>query len=67
MTSKDGYQWTEQDGLQKGVPTIGLIEPSEMIQDNSQIFDAIIVGSGYAALTAARDLTTSGKSYKLEY
>jgi hypothetical protein len=62
MTSRDGYQWTEQNGLQKGVPTIGLIEPSEMIRDSSQIFDAIIVGGGYTALTAARDLTISGKS-----
>lgn len=62
MTSKDGYQWTEQEGLRKGVPTIGLIQPPTNIRSKDQVFDVIIVGAGYTALTAARDATVSGKS-----
>ena len=62
MTSRDGFQWTEEDGLQQGVPSIGVIEPpTNILPDNEDKFDVIIVGAGYSALTAARDATTSGK------
>lgn len=60
--SRDGYQWTAGAGLTKGVPTIGLIEPSSNTTGQDEIYDLIVVGAGYAALTAARDATTSGMS-----
>ncbi|CZT41206.1 probable monoamine oxidase N [Rhynchosporium secalis] len=60
MNSKDGFQWTEQGGLKQGVPTIGKIQPKSNLSSTNHIFDVIIVGAGYAALTAARDCTTSG-------
>ncbi|KAH7389190.1 putative polyamine oxidase [Cadophora sp. MPI-SDFR-AT-0126] len=58
--SRDGYQWTATTGLTPGVPTIGLIEPSFNTKGQDQTYDLIIVGAGYAALTAARDATLSG-------
>jgi hypothetical protein len=66
MTSSDGYQWTESTGLVKGVPSIGVIQPSTNIQDEQAIYDVIVVGAGYCGLTAARDAALSGLSYKLE-
>jgi hypothetical protein len=60
MNSKDGYQWTEEEGLIQGVPTIGLIQPSANCTGEEIIYDIIIIGAGYTALTAARDATASG-------
>lgn len=60
MYSKDGYRWTEKEGLVQGVPTIGLIQPPSNVGNNDTVYDVIIVGAGYSALTAARDATVSG-------
>jgi hypothetical protein len=60
MNSKDGFQWTEKDELTKGIPTIGLIRPSSNTTADNAVYDVIIIGAGYTALTAARDATTSG-------
>lgn len=60
MTSQDGYQWTQENGLVKGVPSIGVITPKQQIQDATQPFDVIVVGAGYSGLTAARDAAVSG-------
>ena len=60
MTSQDGYQWTQESGLVKGVPSIGVITPKQQIQDATQPFDVIVVGAGYSGLTAARDAAVSG-------
>jgi NADPH-dependent 2,4-dienoyl-CoA reductase/sulfur reductase-like enzyme len=60
MNSKDGYQWTDREGLTKGVPTIGLIQPPSNTTGEDAIYDVIVVGAGYSALTAARDATASG-------
>jgi hypothetical protein len=61
MTSRDGYVWTEAEGLRAGVPSIGVIEPPSNLTDKTVIFDVIIVGAGYCGLTAARDATLSGE------
>jgi monoamine oxidase len=59
-TSRDGYQWTPENGLQAGIPCVGTIKPSSNIQSTEEVYDAIIIGAGYAGLTAARDLTITG-------
>jgi hypothetical protein len=61
INSRDGFQWTEEDGLKQGVPSIGVIEPPTNFSDNDDKFDVVVIGAGYSALTAARDATTSGK------
>lgn len=62
MTSRDGFQWTKDGGLVKGVPSIGVIEPSTNISHSSPAkFDVIVIGAGYAGLTAVRDATVAGK------
>lgn len=58
--SHDGFQWTKERGLEPGVPSIGVVNPSSRIQSSDQLYDAIVIGAGYAGLTAARDLTTCG-------
>ncbi|KAJ5211248.1 Flavin amine oxidase [Penicillium cf. griseofulvum] len=60
MTSRDGFQWTPETGLSQGVPSIGVISPSTNICSSSAKYDVIVVGAGYAGLTAARDLTLTG-------
>lgn len=62
MTSRDGFQWTRDGGLVQGVPSIGVVEPSTNMGINSPIkFDVIVVGAGYAGLTAVRDATVAGE------
>ncbi|XXH00008.1 hypothetical protein Hte_006349 [Hypoxylon texense] len=63
MYTTDGATWTQSAGLRKGLPTIGVVEPAKLNADagDDHIYDAIVIGAGYAGLTAARDLTTQGK------
>ncbi len=60
MTSKDGFQWTKAEGLRQGVPSIGVISPESNISSSNAAYDVVIIGAGYTALTAARDVTLSG-------
>ena len=57
--TNDGYQWTES-GLCKGVPCIGVIQPPSNVIRSDHVFDVIVIGAGYTALTAARDLSVAG-------
>jgi NADPH-dependent 2,4-dienoyl-CoA reductase/sulfur reductase-like enzyme len=61
MTSKDGYSWTEAQGLRAGVPSIGVIEPPTNVKSGDTVYDVIVVGAGYCGLTAARDASLAGK------
>ncbi|KPM41887.1 Monoamine oxidase N [Neonectria ditissima] len=61
MSSRDGYSWTQDQGLKAGVPCIGAIQPPTNLNPTaSQIFDVVVVGAGYCGLTAARDASLSG-------
>lgn len=61
MTSRDGYQWTKATGLVQGVPSIGVIEPSTNLANGDSFkFDLIVIGAGYAGLTAVRDAAIAG-------
>lgn len=66
MTSKEGFHWTPEVGLQPGLPSIAVINPPERITSTSKdVSDVIVIGSGYAGLVAARDLTTQGSPFTL--
>lgn len=63
--TREGYEWTKSNGLQHGLPTIAAISPTTSLQPGIDSFDAIVIGSGYTGLTAARDLTLAGASVML--
>lgn len=63
MTSRDGFQWTEQGGLKRGVPSIGVIQPASNISTTEHVFDVVIIGAGYTGLTAARDAANAGMAF----
>ncbi|KAF2963970.1 hypothetical protein GQX73_g9602 [Xylaria multiplex] len=61
--SNDGYIYTKKDGLVSGLHTYGVIKPESHIRqaDDGNVWEAIVVGAGYAGLVAARDLVKAGK------
>lgn len=61
--SKDGYTYTKGNGLVGGLRTYGVIQPERKIRqtDEGSIWEAIVIGAGYAGLIAARDLVKAGK------
>jgi NADPH-dependent 2,4-dienoyl-CoA reductase/sulfur reductase-like enzyme len=61
MSSRDGFSWTESQGLKAGVPCIGAINPPTNLSDKNTKFDVIVVGAGYCGLTAARDAAVAGE------
>lgn len=58
--SQEGFQWTPERGLQAGLPSLGVVEPSANVRSHEHLYDVAVIGAGYAGLTAARDLTTQG-------
>ncbi|XXG97045.1 hypothetical protein Hte_003339 [Hypoxylon texense] len=67
FTTREGYQWTKADGVTAGLPSISVIQPSSNLKPGTQedLYDAAIIGAGYAGLTAARDLALAGKKVLL--
>ncbi|CAI6019560.1 unnamed protein product [Clonostachys chloroleuca] len=58
--STDGYRWNPEEGLKTGVPTDAVIEPQSLNIDADTVYDAIVIGAGYAGLRAMRDLSLQG-------
>ncbi|KAH7141561.1 hypothetical protein B0J13DRAFT_503979 [Dactylonectria estremocensis] len=57
----EGHEYEVGGGVSNGLPCNGVITPaSNLAQGASKTFDTIIIGAGFAGLTAARDLTLSG-------
>lgn len=63
-TTGEGYKWTPQDGIsQGGMKCEGTVSPlSNLNDDQDELRDVVIIGAGYAGLSAARDLVTAGES-----
>jgi NADPH-dependent 2,4-dienoyl-CoA reductase/sulfur reductase-like enzyme len=57
--TKDGYQWSEETGLVQGIPCEGAMESTP---PKTTEFDVVVVGAGFAGVTAARDLAVRGQS-----
>ncbi|CAG8364925.1 unnamed protein product [Penicillium salamii] len=61
--STEGHVYNKKDGLVAGLYTCGVIEPESKIHqpELGYLWDAIVIGAGYAGLIAARDLVKAGK------
>lgn len=59
----DGYIYTKNGGLVSGLRTYGVIQPESNVRnvDKSNVWEAIVIGAGYAGLIAARDLVKAGE------
>ncbi|KAF7560410.1 hypothetical protein G7046_g3749 [Stylonectria norvegica] len=57
--SREGHQWTPKEGLQAGIPSLGVINPPSN-RPSDKIHDVVVIGAGYTGLTALRDLTIAG-------
>ena len=60
----DGHSWTEHSGLRTGdFACEGVVNPPEHFHRSfDSIYDVVVIGAGYAGLSAARDLATAGDS-----
>ncbi|KAM5359507.1 uncharacterized protein FOBCDRAFT_277596 [Fusarium oxysporum Fo47] len=57
----NGHEYDVSGNVSNGLPCNGVITPaSSFAQAASERFDVIVIGAGFAGLTAARDLTLSG-------
>ena len=58
MTSrtKHGFIWTSSSSGRRGLTTEALGTSTSVLKEN---YDVIVIGAGFAGLTAARDLTAS--------
>ncbi|QLI63755.1 Monoamine oxidase N [Metarhizium brunneum] len=60
--TKDGFTWTPSAGRSTGLPSISVVSPPvHLAAPKLLVYDVIVIGSGYAGLTAARDLAVQGK------
>ena len=62
--SHEGHTYYKKQGLVGGLHTYAVIKPEQKIRHaaNNHVWDAIVIGSGYAGLIAARDLVKAGES-----
>ncbi|KAI4717886.1 monoamine oxidase N [Aureobasidium sp. EXF-10727] len=61
LNTKDGYSWTPETGTKNGdLPCRGVVEPATNVESlEGRVYDAVVIGAGYAGLCAARDLVVS--------
>ncbi|OJJ56547.1 hypothetical protein ASPSYDRAFT_182263 [Aspergillus sydowii CBS 593.65] len=61
MATQDGFYLENDNGtLHRGLKCAGVITPPQTVTDKQSTFDVIVVGAGYAGLTACRDLCIAG-------
>ncbi|KAL9473859.1 hypothetical protein ACSS6W_008239 [Trichoderma asperelloides] len=67
MTGKtvDGYSWEQTTGVVSGLETDAVVRPPQSLSIRDKVYDAVVIGAGYAGLAAARDLALSGRSVLL--
>lgn len=65
MTTREGHLRDRDGTFKQGLRCTGVISPRSNIPVNiTKFFDVVVLGAGYAGLTACRDLTLAGRSKK---
>ena len=57
-TSREGFHYKD-DRCHEGLYTEAAIQSTKALR---QFYDVVVIGGGFTGLTAARDLSTAGKS-----
>ncbi|KAF7627906.1 hypothetical protein F9C07_2058212 [Aspergillus flavus] len=61
MTTREGHLRDRDGTIKQGLRCTGVISPRSNIPVNiTKFFDVVVLGAGYAGLTACRDLTLAG-------
>ncbi|KAI8722818.1 Amine oxidase [Fusarium sp. LHS14.1] len=64
--TSEGYVWTAESGVVQGsLPCKGVIQPPTSIRNSCGVYDCIVIGAGFAGLTAARDLALAKRKVLL--
>lgn len=62
MTTRDGFYFDNKTSkLHSGLKCKGAVDPTSNTANTTNEFDVIVIGAGYAGLTACRDLCVAGK------
>ncbi|KAL4786573.1 hypothetical protein BJX76DRAFT_365370 [Aspergillus varians] len=63
----DAYSWTAPAGIKKGgFVCKGVISPPRHVRSPANfVYDTIVIGGGYAGISAARDIVNNGRSVLL--
>ena len=60
--TQDGHSWTRATNKHEaGLITEGAIQPQRQLNREVDEYDVIVIGAGYAGLTAARDSALTGQ------
>lgn len=57
MTTTEGFLWTSEQSI-TGLDTDAVVTSTNSLNDT---YDVVVVGAGFAGLTAARDLAATGR------
>ncbi|GAA5918587.1 hypothetical protein JCM6882_001901 [Rhodosporidiobolus microsporus] len=60
--TNEGYHWTPAAGVRKGgITTVAAVQPPTRTSHPASSYAAIVIGAGYAGLSAARDIALTGQ------
>ena len=62
MATREGYCYQTNSKLRQGLQCTATVSPRKNIPAIvTDIFDVVVLGAGYAGLTACRDLSVAGR------
>lgn len=56
--TSDGYTWEPTVGVATGLESDAVVKPARSVASLNKVYDVVVIGAGYAGLSAARDLSS---------